>query len=537
MGAVCIGAFMGQVDSSIAQLLLPRLEYEFGARLSVVSWVAVAYLVTMAGFLPIFGHLSDIVGRKLLYTGGFLVFVLGSALCGFAPNLPMLIVFRVIQAVGAALLAANSVAIVVTAAGPDQRGRALGIQAAAQAVGLSVGPMLGGLLLATLGWRWVFWINVPFGLAASVIGWLVIPPTPGLVEHDRSFDWKGAFLLLPALGASIALINEGHAWGITSPLFLSGVVVTVIFGSLFMRSERASATPLVDFTLFRRSGFSFGNAAGLMSYATLFGLFFLMPFVLVRAYHDNVFIAGLRLAIVPVAIGLIAPVSGALSDRLGTHLLTVLGMLVCSAGLILLYFAFSGTAASLSAVMLAFAIFGAGQGLFASPNNNSIMAAAPVHVTGGAGGLMNVVRSIGMSIGIAAASALLSWRLDTLNGRPISTLAVTPGALLDGSRSVVLLLIGFASAAGLISLLGAYSWTSGISGEPSEDGLREAAISSRAPAHRRNELERPRSQPTRQGQHMTASKISRIANWRAFSTSGNLAGRMPPRNRRRSSGQ
>ena len=117
VGTVCIGAFMGQVDSSIAQLLLPRLELEFSARLSTVSWVAVAYLLAMAAFLPIFGRLADMVGRKLLYTGGFLLFVLGSALCGLAPNLPVLIGFRVLQAIGAALLSSNSVAIIVTAAG------------------------------------------------------------------------------------------------------------------------------------------------------------------------------------------------------------------------------------------------------------------------------------------------------------------------------------------------------------------------------------------------------------------------------------
>ena len=183
VGTVCIGAFMGQVDSSITQLVLPRLEVDFNARLSTVSWVAVAYLLTMAGFLPVFGRLADMFGRKLLYTGGFLLFVLGSTLCGFAPNLPALIAFRVLQAIGAALLSSNSVAIVVTAAGPDERGRALGVMAAAQAVGLSAGPALGGLVLDTLGWQWVFWINVPFGLAAAVIGWFVIPPTSGLAAR------------------------------------------------------------------------------------------------------------------------------------------------------------------------------------------------------------------------------------------------------------------------------------------------------------------------------------------------------------------
>jgi len=123
IGTVCIGAFMGQVDSSIAQLLLPKLELEFNARLSTVSWVAVSYLLAMAAFLPIFGRLADMMGRKLLYTGGFLLFVLSSALCGLAPSLPVLIAFRVLQGIGAALLSSNSVAIVVAAAGPARRGR------------------------------------------------------------------------------------------------------------------------------------------------------------------------------------------------------------------------------------------------------------------------------------------------------------------------------------------------------------------------------------------------------------------------------
>src|SRR5262249_21989476 len=188
VGTVCIGSFMGQVDSSITQLLLPRLELEFNAELSTVSWVAVAYLLAMAAFLPIFGRLADMLGRKLLYTGGFLLFVLTSALCGLAPNLPVLIAFRVLQGIGAALLSSNSVAIVVATAGTRWRGRALGVQSAAQAVGLSAGPAIGGLVLDTLDWRWVFWINVPVGLAGAVMGWFLLPPTKDLPD-DARFDW------------------------------------------------------------------------------------------------------------------------------------------------------------------------------------------------------------------------------------------------------------------------------------------------------------------------------------------------------------
>jgi EmrB/QacA subfamily drug resistance transporter len=448
---VCVGAFMGQVDSSIAQMLLPRLELEFHASLSTVSWVAVSYLLAMASFLPIFGRLADMVGRKLLYTGGFLLFVLGSALCGLAPNLPVLIAFRIVQGIGAALLSSNSVAIVVAAAGPAQRGRALGIQSAAQAVGLSAGPAIGGLVLDALDWRWVFWINVPVGLAGTVLGWFVLPPTKDL-PGDSRFDWKGTVLIAPALTAFVAVLNEGYAWGATSPLLLGCALLSVTLLMLFIRCEQRADAPLIDLTLFRQSAFSAGNIAGLLSYAALFGLFFLMPFIFVRAYQDSTLVAGLRLSIVPVMLGVVAPVGGALYDRLGPRPLTVTGMLICVAALMLLLAVLDGTPGSLPLVMLALALFGIGQGLFISPNNSAVMGAAPASLTGEAGGLLNVMRSCGISIGVAAASSLLAWRLAELTGSGHNTLHAEAHHLLSAGGDVIVLLASFAAIAGVISL-------------------------------------------------------------------------------------
>jgi EmrB/QacA subfamily drug resistance transporter len=452
VGTVCIGAFMGQVDSSITQLLLPRLEAEFDAGLSTVSWVAVAYLLAMAAFLPIFGRLADILGRKLLYTGGFLLFVLSSALCGLSPNLPVLIGFRVLQGIGAALLSSNSVAIVVAAAGPQLRGRALGIQAAAQAVGLSAGPAIGGLVLDLLDWRWVFWINVPVGLAGTVMGWFVLPPTKDLPD-DARFDWKGALLIAPALTSVMVVLSEAHAWGATSPLLLGVAVLAIILLTLFVRAEQHAPVPLMDLALFSDRAFSLGNVAGLLSYAALFGLFFLMPFMFVRAYHDSIFAAGLRLSIVPVLIGLVAPLGGVLYDKIGARLPTCLGMLICAAALVMLGAVLDGGRDGLPLVMLALAVFGVGQGLFVSPNNSAIVAAAPARLTGEAGGLLNVTRTCGVSVGIAAASSLLAWRLAVLTGSGHNTLHAGAQQLVSAGRAVILLLAVFALMAGAISLV------------------------------------------------------------------------------------
>src|SRR5438067_7044452 len=191
VATVCVGAFLGQLDASIATLVLPTLEEAFHADVASVEWVAIAYLLTLAALVVTFGRLADMTGRKLLYTAGFVVFILGSALCGLAPDLGLLIGFRVLQAVGAAMLQANSVAIITASVPRRELGRAIGVQGAAQAVGLSFGPSVGGVLIAAAGWQWVFFIAVPFGLAGTVLAWLVLPQTERAAEHvPERFGWR-----------------------------------------------------------------------------------------------------------------------------------------------------------------------------------------------------------------------------------------------------------------------------------------------------------------------------------------------------------
>jgi EmrB/QacA subfamily drug resistance transporter len=452
VGVVSIGAFMGQVDASIAQLLLPSLERTFGATLSAVSWVAVAYLLTMAALMPIFGRLADMLGHKLLYTAGFVVFVVGSGLCGLAPDLPILVAARVLQAIGGALLSANSVAIVVAAAGPEERGRGVGIQAAAQAVGLCAGPVIGGILLSTLGWQWVFWINVPFGIVGAIAGWFILPQTAHL-SADEGFDVKGALLLGPMLTAFMIVLNEGHAWGVTSPAIIATAIAGVALLVLFLRAETRVAAPLLDPRLFETRAFALANAGSLMSYALLFGVMLLMPFVFERAYLDDPLAAGLRLSIVPIAISLLAPVSGVLYDRLGPRVPTLSGMAACGAGLVLLYATLRQEPHDLLYVMLALGVFGVGQGLFTAANNTAIMAAAPEDLSGEAGGLLNVTRAFGISLGIAGASTVLAWRLSAMGHAGASTVAVAPATMLAASREVVVFLALFALAAAVASAL------------------------------------------------------------------------------------
>ena len=203
VGSVCIGNFMGQADASIVQLALPAFEDAFDAPLDAVSWVAVGYVLAFASVLPAFARLAEIAGRKTLYLAGFALFGLASAFCALSPSLAWLVAFRVLLGIGGAALGANSVVIIVAAAGPERRGKALGIQSAAKAVGLSVGPALGGVLLGAFGWRSIFWVAVPSAIVGTALAWLLVPKTAKF-SADRRFDAVGALLLAPGLAALLS---------------------------------------------------------------------------------------------------------------------------------------------------------------------------------------------------------------------------------------------------------------------------------------------------------------------------------------------
>jgi MFS family permease len=416
VGVTCIGAFMGQVDASIVQLALPTLGRVFDATLDSVSWVALGYLLGVAAFLPIFAQLCQMFGRKLLYIIGFVVFTGASALCGFAPDLATLIAFRFLQGFGGAMLGANSMALVVTSTDKSLRARALGVYAGAQAVGISAGPVIGGLLLGTLGWPWVFWINVPFGLLAVVFGWLVLPIT-AQQNRNQTFDWRGGFLLAPALAFAVLALNQVSAWGPTSPALLGSVGAAIVLIFLFLRQEHASHSPLIDLALL----------------------------------DEPAFLAG---AIIPISLGVVAPFAGALADWMGTRLLSVAGMAICFVALLALTAIVMQPAANLWIGSLGLVAFGAGLGLFIAPNNHATINSAPANLSGVAGSLLNLTRILGTVGGVASASAMLSWRIQVARGSPERRLAAfAPHHFVEAVAGGLIMLAVFAAIAGAVSLI------------------------------------------------------------------------------------
>lgn len=445
----CIGAFAGQVDASIVQLSLPALERAFDAQLDQVAWVAVAYSLSFAALLPVYARLAEMAGRKLMYLLGFALFGLFSAACGFAASLPLLIVFRVLQGISGALLGANSVVILVAASGPERRGRAMGLFAAAQAIGVSTGPALGGVLLGSLGWHWIFWVTVPFAALGAVLAWLLVPLSKP-VEKDASFDVPGALMLIPALATLLLGITKLHAWGPLSPgVLICGACAVGLLAS-FVRRERRVRAPLLDLGLFRSPAFAGGTVAVLLSYAMLYGMFFAMSFALARGYGDTPLTAGLRLTVVPIVLGLASPFAGAWAER-RPRVVMLGGALVCTAAAIALDRLLTGTVGSLPGVTIALAVYGLGLGLFIAPNNSATLGAAPPEHAGQAGGMLNLMRAFGTATGVASASALLGWRLELASGVHERTIGVSQEALLGAVGDVMLLLAAFAVIGGIAS--------------------------------------------------------------------------------------
>ncbi|HZU12106.1 MAG TPA: MFS transporter [Chloroflexota bacterium] len=396
VATVSIGAFMGQLDASIVSLALPTLRLHFHVSIGAVEWVALAYLLTLVSAVVAMGRFADMAGRKLLYTYGFGVFIFGSALCGLAPTLSFLIAARILQALGAAMLQANSVALIVQAMPEGMLGRGIGVQGAAQAVGLAVGPAVGGLLITLGGWRLIFFVSVPAGVLGMLLGWFLLPRSRHL--HPREpFDWLGLGLFIPAVAAPLAAISFGADAGWTSPVIVGLLVIGGLCLGLFLHRERRTSFPLVHLGLFRSVPFSAGIASGLLSYLVMFGVLFIVPFYLEARHGLSTATAGLELTVLPVALGLVAPLAGRIADRLGPRPVTVGGLLVAAAGLIGLALARHPEAV----LLIELAVIGAGLGAYTPANNAAIMASAPRIHAGLAGGILNMTRGLGTSLGVA----------------------------------------------------------------------------------------------------------------------------------------
>jgi EmrB/QacA subfamily drug resistance transporter len=437
---VGVGTFMSALDGSVVNTLLPVLSHALQTSIAGIEWVTTIYLLVISGLLLSIGRAGDLFGHKRLFLGGFALFVVGSALCGMAGSANALIALRVIQALGAAMLMATSPAILTRSFPSTQRGRALGAQGTFTYLGLTVGPSLGGWLAEAFGWRSVFYINVPVGLAAIALAVYSIE-NDHVKEAEERFDFVGAALFTAGLVALMVALNQGHDWGWTSPLTLGLLVGAVALLVVFVHVESRRPAPMLDLSLFRSRTFSASAASALLNYACVYAITFVLPFLLIQGRGLGTAQAGLVLTAQPIVMAIVAPVSGTLSDRIGSRGLATVGMLVLAAGLVAL--GLLVTHGSLTQLAAALALVGLGIGLFVSPNNSALMGAAPRNRQGIASGVLATSRNVGMVLGVGFAGAIFTT---------VATHAASPEAgLVTGIRASLLAAAGVALVGALTS--------------------------------------------------------------------------------------
>ncbi len=427
--AVGVGTFMSALDASVVNTVLPVLEASFGSGLATIEWVLVIYGLVITSLLLTFGRLGDLRGHKRAYVAGFGIFVLGSVLCGLAPSALALTGFRGFQGLGAAMIFASSPAILTANFPPERRGQALGLQATMTYLGLTVGPSLGGWLTDRLGWRSVFFINLPIGLLAIWLSLRFIP-ADGHREARARFDSMGATTFTVGMVAVLLALDQGAAWGWTSPIILSLFGAAGVLLVLFVFLERVSPAPMLDLGLFRNRTFTSSVGTAVLNYVCVSSILFLVPFYLIQGRGFNPSQAGLILTALPVVMVVAAPVSGTLSDRIGTRLPTSLGMGLLAAGLFLL--SSLGPGSPLEVVALALALSGLGTGTFISPNSSALMGSAPRHRQGIAAGVLATARNLGMVLGVGISGAIFTTTFATgqANGSAVPLFGAFSDALL-----------------------------------------------------------------------------------------------------------
>ena len=396
VSVVCFGAFMGQLDASIVTITFPAMERDFGVPVAAVQWVSLVYLLGLVALLAPAGRLGDAVGRKLVYTYGFAVFTVASAACGLAPSLGGLVVLRLVQAVGAAMLQANSVALVTTSAPKERMRFALGVQAGAQSIGLALGPTLGGLLTATIGWRAVYWVNVPVGLAAIVAGRYLLPRTRQFSRPER-FDWPGTLLLVAWTSALLLVLSA--ASGLRLPAWTTALLAALALAGLaaFIRREVTTRYPLIPVWLLRSAPLARGLAGAACGYLVLFGPLVLIPQLLGHDLGSEAR-TGLLLSALPLGFGLAALFGDVALPRAWTDSQrgfagAVLTCAVMAASVFV--------PVTVRTVVPQLALAGLGLGLFVPANNTVIMRSTADSSASLLGGLVSMARGIGTTLGIS----------------------------------------------------------------------------------------------------------------------------------------
>ncbi len=409
---VAIGIFMSTLDGSIVNIAMPTIMNDLNAPLSVIEWVALIYLLTVTSLLLSFGRLSDIKGRRIVYTSGLLIFSTGSLFCALAVNANWLIFSRAIQGLGAAMVMSCSPAIIADTFSEKNRGKALGMIGAVVASGLTVGPAVGGFLLHSFSWRAIFFINIPIGLFAAITTFILLKGSKTDLKRKESFDYKGAILIGCSLIAFLFVMTNFHSWGLLSFKTISISLFSIASFSLLIMVEKKSQYPIINISLFKIRLFTLPLLSAVTIFITLFIVIFLMPFYLTLPCGFSTAKAGFFL-VIPFFFMFISPITGAVADKTGSRFLCTTGMSI----VLIALFSLSRLTpdSSTFSIAMRMALIGIGTAFFGPPNNVTILNGVPPRYRGVTGGIIATARNLGMVLGIGVAGTVFTYYFSTLS--------------------------------------------------------------------------------------------------------------------------
>jgi EmrB/QacA subfamily drug resistance transporter len=448
--SVCIGQIIVGLDLRAMTVALPTLTTTFHSEFTTIQWTILVYDLVLIGLIITMGRLGDLFGRRRCYSAGFLIFVVAAALCGIAQTTGQLIFFRALQAIGGSIIAANGRAIVSVNLPPEARGRALGLTSTAFHIGFLTGPSLGGFLIDTIGWRWIFYINLPFSLFGAYLAWKVVPETRA--QEKPAVDVRGAVLLLLTNGLFIYAIDQLPRVGWRHPVFIACLAASLVGLFFLLRVEARAKSPILALSMFRERLFSAGVISLFLIAGTLSAINFLLPFFLQYLLGYSPSQVGWIIVADSVVIMFMAPIAGALSDRLGSRLLCTIGCAIVA--LAQFFLATLELDSSLPRIMIPLVIWGIGWALFNAPNQSSILSSVSTDKIGAAAGMIATTARAGGAMGVAL-SATLFGHLVTAAGFSASQIGepenwrAAPAAFMD-AFSVTIYVLTFSTALAII---------------------------------------------------------------------------------------
>ncbi len=404
LSCTSLGMLLATINSGTLIIALPDLERSLHTSILSLVWVILAYMIASTVLVLTAGRLSDLFGRKTAYVAGFFVFSAASLGAGFSGDCTELILWRILQGIGGAFLFANASALVTDAFPREQLGLAMGTNTMVAAVGLVLGPVLGGALVA-ISWHWVFWFNVPFGLIGAAWGALVLREL-AKPDENRGYDVLGTTTFVLGLTGLVLGVSRGGLSGWGDPIVIGGLLAAAVLLPLFVLIEHRGRAPMLDLTIFRNRLFAAATAAAFINGLARFALMFVFVFYFQGAKGDDPITAGIKL--IPLALGMLisSPLAGVWADRHGSRVLAALGMLVSAIGLALMTTLQVRTPYWQSGLWMG--VVGIGSGMFNSPNTAAMMGAVPAQRRGIAAGARTMLQNTGAVISIALVLAIMT---------------------------------------------------------------------------------------------------------------------------------